>query len=109
MGRRLARAACALPLLLAGPAAAQGTVSNPFASNLPSRPLPAPPGPGVDGARYPAAVAPRYAGRPAGLARRLTCLDQYRANKQAGTGNGGQRWTQAGGGYDAACNRRLGR
>jgi hypothetical protein len=36
----------------------------------------------------------------------LTCLDQYHANK-AGTGNGGLKWIQKGGGYYSECNKRL--
>jgi hypothetical protein len=55
---------------------------------------------------FPAAVSPKYAAKSAGLARRLTCLDQYEANK-AGNMNGGLRWIQKGGGYYSMCNKRL--
>ncbi|RVU19332.1 hypothetical protein [Methylobacterium oryzihabitans] len=96
-----------LLLGLAAPALAQGgLVTNPFASNYPSRPVrpaPATATPLV----LPDAVDPRHAALPEGEARRRTCLERYRANRAAGTGNGGLRWTQKGGGYYAACNRRL--
>ena len=55
---------------------------------------------------FPTAVSPKYAAKSAGLARRLTCLDQYEANK-AGNMNGGLRWIQKGGGYYSMCNKRL--
>ncbi len=112
MTRRLALPLAALPLAtlaisVAQPAAAQGAlVTNPFASNLPSVPVPPPAAPAA--LRFPAAVAPAYADRSPGIARRLTCLDQYRANRAAGRGNGGLRWTARGGGYYSACNRQLG-
>ena len=35
-----------------------------------------------------------------------TCLDQYNTNK-TGTGNGGLKWIQKGGGYYSECNKRL--
>jgi hypothetical protein len=55
---------------------------------------------------FPTAVSPKYAGRSAGRARMLTCLDQYKANK-ADNMNGGLRWIQKGGGYYSMCNRHL--
>jgi hypothetical protein len=58
------------------------------------------------GAVFPRGIASRYAGESPGKARRLTCLDQYRANK-ASNANGGLRWVQKGGGYYSECNRRL--
>lgn len=33
-----------------------------------------------------------------------TCLDQYNTNK-TGTGNGGLKWIQKGGGYYSECKR----
>jgi hypothetical protein len=58
------------------------------------------------GAVFPSGIAPKYADEPSGKARRLTCLDQYRANK-ASNANAGLRWIQKGGGYYSECNRRL--
>ena len=55
---------------------------------------------------FPKVVDPKYAGEKASKARRLTCADQFRANK-AGTGNGGLKWTQKGGGYYSRCNQAL--
>jgi hypothetical protein len=55
---------------------------------------------------FPTAVSPKYAAKTAGVGRRLTCLDQYEANK-AGNMNGGLRWIQKGGGYYSLCNKRL--
>jgi hypothetical protein len=58
------------------------------------------------GATFPATVSPKYKSESAGKARRLTCLDQYRANKAANA-NGGLRWIAKGGGYYSECNKRL--
>jgi hypothetical protein len=55
---------------------------------------------------FPSAVAPKYSSESAGKARMHTCLDQYNANK-TGTGNGGLKWIQKGGGYYSECNKRL--
>nr|WP_321985449.1 hypothetical protein [uncultured Lichenicoccus sp.] len=55
---------------------------------------------------FPNAVDPKYAKETAGKARMHTCLDQYHANK-AGTGNGGLKWIQKGGGYYSACSKKL--
>jgi hypothetical protein len=68
----------------------------------------APSGPSayLPGPVFPPRVAPRYADEPPGKGRRLTCLDQYRANK-ASNANGGLKWVQKGGGYYSECNRRL--
>jgi hypothetical protein len=55
---------------------------------------------------FPEAVSSKYAGKSAGIARRMTCLDQYDANK-AGNMNGGLKWIQKGGGYYSMCNKRL--
>ena len=65
----------------------------------------APTGGSID-AVFPSAVSPKYAGRSAGKARMLTCLDQYQANK-TGNQNGGLRWIQKGGGYYSMCNKHL--
>ncbi|HEY7247624.1 MAG TPA: hypothetical protein VH678_27445 [Xanthobacteraceae bacterium] len=54
----------------------------------------------------PSAVSPKYSSDPAGKARRETCLDQYRANKETNA-NGGLKWIQKGGGYYSACNKHL--
>ncbi len=55
---------------------------------------------------FPSAVAPKYSTESAGKARMHTCLDQYNTNK-TGTGNGGLKWIQKGGGYYSECNKRL--
>ena len=55
---------------------------------------------------FPSAVAPKYSTESAGNARMHTCLDQYNTNK-TGTGNGGLKWIQKGGGYYSECNKRL--
>lgn len=55
---------------------------------------------------FPTAVAPAYASLSAGVARRKTCDDQYKANK-ATNGNGGLQWIQKGGGYYSECNKKL--
>jgi len=55
---------------------------------------------------FPSAVDPKYSSETAAKARRLTCLDQYRANKATG-GNSDLKWIQKGGGYFSACNKRL--
>src|SRR5450631_2055483 len=57
-------------------------------------------------ATFPSAVDAKYAKETAGKARMHTCLDQYNANK-AGTGNGGLKWIQKGGGYYSECNTKL--
>lgn len=57
-------------------------------------------------ATFPAAVDPKYAKETAGKARMHTCVDQYNANK-AGSGNGGLKWIQKGGGYYSECTKRL--
>jgi hypothetical protein len=62
----------------------------------------APAGPAV----YPNAVDSKYSKETAGKARMHTCLDQYNANK-TGTGNGGMKWIQKGGGYYSECSKKL--
>jgi hypothetical protein len=61
---------------------------------------------GSTDAAFPTAVSPKYAGKSAGKARMLTCLDQYQANKTANQ-NGGLKWIQKGGGYYSMCNKHL--
>jgi hypothetical protein len=55
---------------------------------------------------FPNAVDPKYAKETAGKARLHTCVDQYNANK-TGTGNGGMKWIEKGGGYYSECNKKL--
>jgi hypothetical protein len=55
---------------------------------------------------FPNAVSQKYAGRSAGRARMMTCLDQYKANKTDNM-NGGLKWIEKGGGYYSECNKRL--
>jgi hypothetical protein len=57
-------------------------------------------------AMFPNAVSQKYAGRSAGKARMMTCLDQYKANKTDNM-NGGLKWIAKGGGYYSMCNKRL--
>ena len=64
--------------------------------------LTAPTGP----VKFPSKVDPKYSAEKPSKQRMQTCLDQYNANK-AGTGNGGLKWIQKGGGYYSECNKRL--
>ena len=57
-------------------------------------------------ATFPTAIDPKYAKETPGKARMHTCVDMYNANK-SGTGNGGLKWIQKGGGYYSECNKRL--
>ena len=65
-------------------------------------PAAAPSGPAI----FPSAVDPKYSKESEGKARMHTCVDQYNANK-AGTGNGGLKWIQKGGGYYSECTKKL--
>lgn len=56
-------------------------------------------------AAFPTDVSPKYAGETPGKARLHTCLDQYRANKEAGADQ--PKWIEKGGGYYSQCNARL--
>jgi len=87
----------------AAPAAApaSSTASAPAAAPAPSA-APAASGSAV----FPSAVDSKYSKDSAGKARMLTCLDQYKANKDANA-NGGLKWIQKGGGYYSECNKRL--
>ena len=67
----------------------------------------APAAPPVDASVVlPKVVDPKYASEKPAKARLHTCADQYRANK-AGSGNGGLKWIQKGGGYYSRCNAAL--
>ena len=55
---------------------------------------------------FPSAVDSKYSNEKPGLARRKTCLDQYKANK-ATNANGGLKWLQRGGGYYSQCTKKL--
>lgn len=95
------------------PAAAPTTTAAPrpapTTTAAPARPPVAPASTATGGnAVYPTAVSTAYSTEKPGKARMKTCLDQYHANKAAsGSGNGGMRWIQAGGGYYSECNKRL--
>ncbi len=75
------------------------------AAMAPAKPAAAPAAP-AGAAVFPTAISPKYATLKAGDARMKTCLDQYHANK-AGTGNGGMKWIQKGGGYYSECSKKL--
>ncbi|MDB5504988.1 MAG: hypothetical protein JWR89_4890 [Tardiphaga sp.] len=57
-------------------------------------------------ATFPTAIDPKYAKETPGKARMHTCVDTYNANK-SGTGNGGMKWIEKGGGYYSECNKKL--
>ena len=57
-------------------------------------------------ATFPTAIDPKYAKETPGKARLHTCVDMYNANK-SGTGNGGLKWIQKGGGYYSECTKKL--
>ncbi|WNJ91395.1 hypothetical protein [Bosea sp. 685] len=62
----------------------------------------------VGNAVFPAKVDPKYSTLSAGKQRFKTCDDQYNANKAGGgTGNGGLKWIEKGGGYYSQCNTKL--
>ena len=65
-------------------------------------PMAAPSGPAI----FPNAVDPKYAKETAAKQRFNTCVDQYNANK-AGSGNGGLKWIEKGGGYWSGCDKAL--
>jgi hypothetical protein len=67
-----------------------------------------PPAAAPSDAVFPSAVSPKYSAEKDYVQRRKTCLDQYHANQaNNGTGNGGLKWTEKGGGYYHECNDRL--
>jgi hypothetical protein len=88
----------------ATPAAAPTAEAKPKKEAAPAA-APAMPMP-VGNAVFPSAVDSKYAKETAGKSRMHTCLDQYNANK-TGTGNGGLKWIQKGGGYYSQCNSKL--
>jgi hypothetical protein len=59
-----------------------------------------------EGPVFPSAVAPAYAKDGPEIARKKTCLDQFKANQATGA-NGGLRWIQKGGGYLSLCSKHL--
>lgn len=69
-----------------------------------AKPAPAPAATGP--ATFPTAIDPKYAKETPGKARLHTCVDMYNANK-SGSGNGGLKWIQKGGGYYSECTKRL--
>jgi len=58
------------------------------------------------GVTFPTSVSKKYSNESPGKARLHTCLEQYYANKDAGSLNG-LRWIQKGGGYYSLCNAKL--
>jgi hypothetical protein len=101
------KAECGSTATAAPAAAAPATASAPAAAPAPA-PAPAAAPVAVGNAVFPSAVDPKYSKDSAGKARRETCLDQYHANKAGtGTGNGGLKWIQKGGGYYSQCNSKL--
>jgi hypothetical protein len=111
---------CAAEAKTAAPAAAAPAAAPaatpaappPAAAPAPAKPAPAaaapaPAAPAAAGAAvFPSAVSAAHASEKPGKARMLTCLDQYKANKET-NGNGGLKWIQKGGGYYSQCNARL--
>jgi hypothetical protein len=86
----------------AAPAAAPAAPAAPTATEAKPAAAPA----AVGNAVFPNAIDPKYSKESAGKGRMQTCLDQYNANK-AGSGNGGLKWIQKGGGYYSECNKHL--
>lgn len=106
-------AAPAAPAPAPAPAPAAPAAPAPPASQPPAATHPSP---GAHGAAdapasaepvFPTAIAPQYANEKPGVARRKTCLAQFRANKASGA-NGGLPWLKTGGGFYTECNKRLG-
>ena len=96
-------ATTATPAAPAAPAAPAPTTTAKKEAAPAAAPAPAAPsGPAV----FPTAVDSKYSKESAGKGRMQTCLDQYNANK-AGSGNGGLKWIQKGGGYYSECNKHL--
>lgn len=58
------------------------------------------------GVTFPAVISAAYSAETPARQRMRTCLENYHANKAAGT-LGGLRWIQQGGGYYSLCNARL--
>ena len=55
---------------------------------------------------FPSAISSAHAGEKPDIARRKTCLDQFKANK-ATNANGGLKWIQKVGGYWKECDKHL--
>jgi hypothetical protein len=92
----------------AKPAAPPRRTAAPARAPAPA-PEPAAPPPAAAGEPvFPPTVSSKYSTESAGRARMHTCLDQYNENKTgSGTGNGGLKWIEKGGGYYSECNKRL--
>ncbi len=102
---------CAAEAKTAAPAAAPAAspAATPAAAPKPApaaaAPVPAAPA-AAGSAVFPSAVSASHANEKPGKARMLTCLDEYKANKETNA-NGGLKWIQKGGGYYSQCNARL--
>lgn len=59
-----------------------------------------------EGVTFPDKVDSKFASETAAKQRMRTCLDSYKANRDAKTLNG-MKWIQKGGGYYSACSARL--
>jgi hypothetical protein len=89
-----------------GAEAAETPATTPTTTPPTSTPASTPPPVASGPVKFPSAVNPKYSSESAGKARKETCLDQYKANKETG-GNGGLKWIEKGGGYYSQCNKRL--
>jgi hypothetical protein len=89
-----------------GPGASAAAAPGTAAPAPPPAATPAAPPAAAGNAVFPTSISPKYSSESAGKARMHTCLDQYNANK-TGSGNGGLKWIQKGGGYYSECNKRL--
>jgi hypothetical protein len=98
-------AAAATPAATPASTAPKTVEAKPAVAPKPAAAPAAAPAP-MGNATFPSAVDPKYAKETAGKARMHTCVDQYNANK-AGTGNGGLKWIQKGGGYYSECTKKL--
>ena len=106
-GADAAATPAAAPAAPAAPAEPKAAESKSKKEAKEAAPMAPPPAPAITGnAVFPSAVDPKYAKESAGKARMHTCVDQYNANK-AGSGNGGLKWIEKGGGYYSECNKRL--
>jgi hypothetical protein len=103
-GTEAAATPAAAPAAPAAPAAEAKPKKEMAKEAAPAAPTLAPMATG--NAVFPNALDPKYAKESAGKARMHTCVDQYNLNK-AGTGNGGLKWIEKGGGYYSECNKRL--
>jgi hypothetical protein len=106
-------AAPAAPAAPATPPPPKATAAKPAAPKAAAPAAPAAPkaaapaAPAAAGeAVFPSEVSSKYSTLPAGKARMQTCLDQYKANKDA-NGNGGLKWIEKGGGYWSECSKKL--